>query len=227
MNPIRHVQIFQPADFGDKRVDIIGVGALGSKIALEVAKLGVKNIHLWDFDSVEDHNLPNQMYSLSHVGMTKVRACANVIKRDTGTRVTTHNVKIAPGMKIEFGDVVFLQTDSMETRKLIWEEHVRLNFRTHLMVETRMGTFTGRVYTVDPQNPVHVKEYEKTLYTDEKALPSVCGTKTTIGATGDIITGYAVWQFLLWNMELQGKEVTLENEIILCVNPPILTSRKF
>ena len=40
------MMVFEPSEFGDRRVDIIGVGAVGSKIALEVAKLGVRNIHL-------------------------------------------------------------------------------------------------------------------------------------------------------------------------------------
>lgn len=228
LNPVRHMQVFEPSNFGDRQIDLVGVGAVGSKMALEVAKLGVRNIHLWDFDVVEDHNLPNQMFSLSHVGKPKVKACANVIKRDTGTKAKEHNGKIEPGDCPAFGDVVFLQTDSMTTRKLIWEESIRLNFRTRLMIETRIGTYSGRVYAVDPQNPDHVRAYEQTLYTDEEALPSECGTKTTIGATGDIVTGFAIWQFLLWSqVELQQKNIPLENEIIFSVHSPCLVSRTF
>ena len=43
-------------------IHIIGCGATGSWVALMLAKMGISNITCWDFDKVEEHNLPNQFF---------------------------------------------------------------------------------------------------------------------------------------------------------------------
>ena len=48
----RQVNIFKPDEFNTP-VHVIGVGATGSWLAPSLAKLGVKNIHVWDDDIVE------------------------------------------------------------------------------------------------------------------------------------------------------------------------------
>src|SRR6056297_1732350 len=117
IEPLRHMSVFSPEQFGSKRIDIIGCGATGSRIALELAKLGVSNLHLWDFDKVESHNLANQAFELSHVGEKKVNALAEIIQRATGLEVVTHDEAVT-GMT-PLGNVVFLLTDTMASRKEI------------------------------------------------------------------------------------------------------------
>ncbi len=43
-------------------VSILGCGASGSALGLQLAKLGVPMLGLWDADIVEEHNLSNQYY---------------------------------------------------------------------------------------------------------------------------------------------------------------------
>ena len=116
----RHHKIFSAHAWGDRRVDVVGVGATGSHVVYNLAKLGVKNIHVWDADVVEPHNVANQLYELPHVGMNKVDALKETIERSTGAQITAHNEWV-DGTQ-EFGDVVFLLTDSMSSRKTIWEQ---------------------------------------------------------------------------------------------------------
>ena len=117
IDPTRHLSVFSPHAFGKKRVDIIGAGATGSRIVLSLAKLGVENIHVWDFDKVEEHNIANQIYGLENIGEPKVRALADVIKKSTGTAITAHDERV-DGSK-QLGEAVFLLTDTMESRKEI------------------------------------------------------------------------------------------------------------
>lgn len=55
----------------DKRVMIIGLGSFGSQIAIELAKAGVGNFALFDFDRVELHNLARHTCSMKDLGRLK------------------------------------------------------------------------------------------------------------------------------------------------------------
>jgi len=56
------------------RVAIAGLGGLGSNIAITLARLGVGELLLVDYDIVEPSNLNRQNYYISHLGMRKTYA---------------------------------------------------------------------------------------------------------------------------------------------------------
>ena len=207
---IRHIEVFSPYTFGETQVDFIGVGATGSRMALGAAKLGIQNIHVWDFDKVEPHNVPNQVFGNNHVGMLKVEALRDIIKEQTGTEITIHPDRVDGSQRL--GDVVFLLTDTMASRQKIWNAGLRYKPRVKFMIETRMGKNSGRVYALNPSNPSHVHGWEETLYTDDVAEVSACGTSITVGSTAEVVSGLAVWQLIRWHQiqeELKlGKVVT-------------------
>lgn len=62
------------------KVAIAGLGGLGSNIAIELARIGVGNLHLIDFDRVDISNLNRQHYFIRHLGKEKPRALAEQIK---------------------------------------------------------------------------------------------------------------------------------------------------
>ena len=196
INPIRHLSVFDPDAFGNRRVDIIGAGATGSRVALSLAKLGLRNLHVWDFDSVESHNIANQAFSMSHIGSAKTQALAQVIETGTGLTITVHEEKVDGSQSL--GEVVFLLTDTMASRKEIWEKGLKLKPRTQVLIETRMGAAEGRVYTLCPSRRTHIAEYEQTFYSDAVAETSACGASVSVGPTAEFLSGLAVWQFLKW-----------------------------
>lgn len=55
-------------------VGIAGLGGLGSHIAMSLARMGVGNLVLADFDYVDISNIQRQNYSLSHLNMPKTEA---------------------------------------------------------------------------------------------------------------------------------------------------------
>lgn len=190
----RHRDVFDPAEWGKRRVDVIGAGATGSKVALSLAKLGVQNLHVWDGDTIEPHNLANQAYNQSHVGMSKTAALLEVVHAATGTEVVEHG--FWEGQK-NLGEVVFCLPDSMAVRKQFYEAH-RISMTTKLVIETRMGSTHGQVLTYRPNSPESLSRYASSLFDDDEAQVEVsaCGTAITVGPTADIIVGYAVWQFM-------------------------------
>ena len=58
------------------RVAVVGLGGLGSNIAVALTRLGVGHLYLYDFDKVELSNLNRQYYFLSDIGKYKADALA-------------------------------------------------------------------------------------------------------------------------------------------------------
>ena len=62
-------------------VGIAGVGGLGSHIAIALARIGVGNLVIVDFDVVEPSNLNRQMYQINQLGQKKVFAMKDNIQK--------------------------------------------------------------------------------------------------------------------------------------------------
>lgn len=63
------------------RVAVVGLGGLGSNIAVALTRLGVSNLYLYDFDRVELSNLNRQYYFLDDVGEYKAAALVKHLRR--------------------------------------------------------------------------------------------------------------------------------------------------
>jgi len=224
VEPLRHLLVFSPDHFANRRVDLIGVGATGSRIAMELAKLGVQNLHAWDFDKVEDHNVANQIFGIEDIGKQKVHALSERIQTDTGLEITTHDEAV-DGRTL-LGDVVFLLTDTMASRKEIWEGAIKYKPGISLMIETRMGRDEGRVYAVQPTMPAQIRLWESTLCEDEEASDSLCGARTTVGPTAALVTAFAVWSFIRWFEWSRAGGDLPETENIFYANPPTTMTRE-
>ncbi len=79
------------------RVAICGLGGLGSNIAISLARAGVGNLHLIDFDRVDITNLNRQQYFVRQLGINKTEALAeNLNNIAPYCNVTIDTVKITP-----------------------------------------------------------------------------------------------------------------------------------
>lgn len=213
----RHILHFNPQLFNG-RVDIIGVGAVGSKIGMELAKLGIKDIHLWDGDEVEAHNIANQAFYLEDIGKTKVDALAEHILKATGTVVTCHNSYIEKPESL--GLVVFMCVDTMKARKDIFEASLKNNFHTELVVEVRMGVEELRVYGFNPNKRQEIIDWGNTLVDDAKTVESACSEKTTVGATASMTSAFAVTRFMQWfNWDRTNDGVVPSFEQVVILRP--------
>lgn len=218
MNTIRHQSVFSPARWGNRRIDILGIGAVGLRIANEVARLGVRNLHIWDKDLVEAHNVPNQMYGICHVGMRKVEAAGKMIKEYTGLSVMQHDMELDGTQR--FGEVVFLAVDRMSTRRKIYEGSLKFKGGVRLVIEVRMGVDNGRIYAYNPCSLVESEAWERTLYEDGKGPTTPCGGSISVGPTAARLAGDAVWQFIRWVEAEQGeKSPSFFHEVIFLQQP--------
>ena len=62
------------------RVCILGLGGLGSNVAVLLARSGIGSLKLVDFDIVEASNLNRQQYRISHIGIKKTEAMKSIIR---------------------------------------------------------------------------------------------------------------------------------------------------
>ncbi len=198
------------------QITLIGAGATGSKIFMQLVALGFTNIHVYDFDTIEPHNLANQAFVAKHVGMTKVAALSELYHEKTGSN---------PPESMHFGELriphddarvkgfVFLLTDTMASRKDIFATCLKDNPEVYGVIETRMASTHGNVFSFDPNNMLESRKWEATLGddSDEGLELSPCGLPISVGVTADLIAGYAVWQLIhmLTNDELGSPKIEL------------------
>lgn len=81
--------------FASAKVAVCGLGGLGSNIAISLARAGIGQIHLIDFDKVDLTNLHRQQYAVKQLGMYKTDALKETLCAVAPyTRLYTDTVRI-------------------------------------------------------------------------------------------------------------------------------------
>src|SRR5580704_17347410 len=162
MDYIRQRDWFDPATT-NAAATIVGCGGIGSFSAFALAKLGVQTLKLVDFDTVDAHNLPSQLFEPDQLGEPKVTARAANIGAATGVHPIGVNAPLQDG--IPRLPVVVAALDSMAARAELWKQ-LRYKLDVKLFLDGRLGGEHVVLYWVDPSNPADVAGYEATLHSD-------------------------------------------------------------
>jgi molybdopterin/thiamine biosynthesis adenylyltransferase len=171
----RQLGLFNPGEYENTSVSLVGVGSIGSFAAIVLAKMGIRNLVLYDGDMIEEHNLPNQFFTKSQLGLRKADAMEYVLSEFTDADAECHG-KVTE-KTILFSDVVVACTDSMSSRKLVYRKSRKL---ASYLIDARMAGDTYRIYTVDLKDKEQRKYYEGTLYGDKEASEVPCTEKTIV-----------------------------------------------
>ena len=167
---------------------VIGVGAIGRQVALQLTAIGVDWLQLIDFDTVEESNVASQGYHEHDVGRLKVQATAEACWQiNSGLSIHTVEGRFRRSMTV--GDAVFLCVDSIDTRKLIWQA---LEDRTRFYVDARMSAEALRVLAVS--NETGREHYPTTLFSAAEAYAGACTAKSTIYCAS-VAAGVMLGQF--------------------------------
>ncbi|RJX33339.1 MAG: sulfur carrier protein ThiS adenylyltransferase ThiF [Desulfarculus sp.] len=79
------------------RVGVAGLGGLGSAVAIALARMGVGQLVLADYDLVEPTNLNRQQYMVEHLGLAKTAAMTRILAGvNPYVQVTAHNLVLTP-----------------------------------------------------------------------------------------------------------------------------------
>ena len=63
----------------DKKIAILGCGALGANLAISLARRGFNNFWLVDYDKIDEHNLSTQPWSMQDLGRNKASTLGTML----------------------------------------------------------------------------------------------------------------------------------------------------
>ena len=192
-------ELILPHEF-KHRINVVGCGALGSWLVMFLLKMGFENVHVFDFDTVEEHNIPNQIFKESDIGRSKIGAMLNIynefFKDETKQRLVIHDDLIDEYNANQLKGIVFSAVDSMSARKEIYEFAFKYG-QADLWIEARIGLWGAYVYMLDKADPKY-KEYEETLYEDTEAEVSACGVSQTALPAAVNCASLMIMQMIRW-----------------------------
>ena len=170
---------------------IIGVGAIGRQVGLQLAGIGTPRLQLIDFDTVDLTNVTTQGYLAADIGQPKVLATAAAIAQLDPT-IQVETIQDRYRARIEIGEALFCCVDNITARTAIWRS---AGSRCRFWVDGRMLGEVIRVLAADEQ---HGREhYPTTLFAQAEAQPGRCAARSTIYAAS-IAAGLMVHQFTRW-----------------------------
>ena len=117
----------------DKRVMIIGLGSFGSQIAIELAKAGVGQFSLFDFDRVELHNLARHTCTINDLGRLKTDAIKEaILGKNKLATVELYPVNINDNVElmdvqVQKADLVICATDNNKSRFVLTNSLLKHN----------------------------------------------------------------------------------------------------
>ena len=184
----RQKDIVPPDCLATCRATVIGVGAIGRQVALQLAAMGVPWLQLIDFDVVEPSNLASQGYLEEDLGRPKVEATGELCRRIShGLELHQENERFRRSMEI--GNAVFCCVDKIDIRRTIWDA---IKDKASFFTDGRMSAEVLRVLTAC--DAASRKHYPTTLFAAGEAYAGPCTAKTTIFCA-NIAAGIMVSQF--------------------------------
>ena len=185
----RQLGFFDPADHPNAHATIVGLGGIGSFAAVSLAKLGIPQLTLIDFDTVEPHNVPNQFYSTSQLGLPKAHALADTC--ESYGSISAMPIPTAFGDAVadqySHSEIIVSGLDSMAARSDVWAD-VKMQPATKLYLDARIAGQLILVYAANPMNIDSIDSYEATLHSDDEAIPAPCTERGVIDV-GMVIGG--------------------------------------
>lgn len=205
---VRQRELVPPDKLLEMPATVVGVGAIGRQVALQLAAIGVPSIQLIDFDTVEVENLAPQGFYPADIGTPKVEAVADVCRAiNPDIEVYTANRKFR-SLQFTVG-AFFCCVDGIETRKQIFNSIIE---RADFFVDGRMSAEYLRVLTV--HDDASREYYSTTLFPSSEAYQGPCTAKSTIYCS-NVAAGIMVSQFAQW---LRGYPVDKDIDLNLLTN---------
>lgn len=185
---------------------VIGCGAIGSHVCEELARLGIPEVHIYDFDTVNAHNITNQMFLFNDIGDSKVHACAMAMK------AINPDIKIHGHLKglqepYVINGICILCVDDIDLRRKI----VKANYYNpycKAFLDFRMRLTDAQHYFADGTSQFEKDTLLATMdFTHEEAHEatpqSACGVELSVVYTVKAITALGVANMVKW---LQGAD---------------------
>lgn len=171
LNHSQHRTIFVPS--AARPVTLIGAGGVGSLIAVQLGKMGVRDLEVFDDDFVASHNIPVSAYGLQDIGKTKVEALGQRLKDECDLEIVRHAHRWTPNESLR--ETIVMCVDKMDERHAVWEACKR-DPLVDLLIDTRVAAEFIRIYAIDLTDREAVAEYARSVrYASSEAAHTQCG----------------------------------------------------
>lgn len=173
-------------------IDVIGIGAIGRQVALQLAALGAVHVRLFDFDTVELTNVTSQGYSQrDDVGCPKVDATRRSMEA-IEPLIDVYSVQDRYRPEHGISEAVFCAVDSIAARKAIWRTAAA---RCRFWCDGRMRGEVLRILTV--ADAADHDRYTRTLFPQSEAQVGSCASHSSIYCAS-IAAGLMLHQLARW-----------------------------
>ena len=191
----RQRDIVPPERIAECKATVVGVGAIGRQVALQLTAMGIPWLQLIDYDVVEKSNLASQGYLEEDLDKLKVNTTVQLCQR-INSSLEIHVVPERFRRSMETGDIIFCCVDSIDVRRIVWDS---VKDKARYFADGRMSAEVLRVLTAcDFESRKH---YPSTLFRTEEAFVGPCTAKTTIYCA-NIAAGLMVAQFTKYLRQL-------------------------
>lgn len=192
INIQKHMDFFDPTEL-EAQVHLIGCGAIGSHLAEQMARLGISNVHLWDFDTVSAHNIANQNFRDKDIGILKAHALEEIMKEiNPEIEITIHDNGWKEGARLS--GWIFLAVDNIDTRREIIQDNID-NPYIKGYCDIRMGLTDSQIYFVTNHKQIDLL-LGTMNFTHEEAKENVpvsaCGMSLSVIPTIKFATAIAI-----------------------------------
>jgi molybdopterin/thiamine biosynthesis adenylyltransferase len=161
---------------GESNVVVGGAGGIGSWLTFLLARAGFSPI-VYDFDTIEAHNLGGQLFGIEHINMHKTEAIKEIVSKFCNTDIMIFSEKFdTESMSAEH---MFSAFDNMQARKDMFEIWWRDNSQNPnaVFIDGRLLMEQLQVFCVTPAT---AKEYHTDhLFDDSEVAAENCTMKQT------------------------------------------------
>lgn len=215
MDLTKSFEYFDPSNVTGK-CHIIGCGSVGSTVAEMLARLGITDFALYDFDIVEPHNLANQMFVHADIATPKVQAVKRIITSINPD--AEHSIELHEDGYVSqrLSGYIFLCVDNIDLRREICAAN-RMNKAIKIVFDFRTRLEDAQHYAAIWGDMKQVNNLLKTMeFSHEEAHAATpvtaCGTELGVAPTVRMVCTLGVCNFINF---IKGQPV---KNIVVC-NP--------
>jgi molybdopterin/thiamine biosynthesis adenylyltransferase len=188
---VRQADLVPQQGLSEEQVTVIGVGAIGRNVALQLASIGLRRMTLIDFDRVDETNTTTQGYRHRELGVPKVVASRQMaLEIDPTMEVFVIEDRFRT--KYPVSRSVFCCVDSITDRQTIWRQ---VGHQARFWCDGRMLGEVIRVLTV--ADFFGRESYSHSFFSKADVEQGRCTSRSTIYTAG-IAAGLMVHQFCRW-----------------------------
>lgn len=159
-------------------ITVVGVGGIGSFLVLALAKMGFESISIYDNDTIEEHNLPNQFYKFGDIKKKKTTALTSMVAEFCSFGLGYNSRQWMANDKTK--GVLISCVDNMDAREAMFNYALDYPDRIPLFIDGRMGRLQAEIYTVKTRVFRDKKIYRSRLWKSNQVDDVPCTEKAII-----------------------------------------------